>query len=308
MIAVIMDPLSSINYDKDTSYFLMLAAQDLGHNVYHIDQKDLFLRHNELWSKVSKVKISLEPKPKAEVVEESFIALKEMKLIFVRTDPPFDRRYFYTTLMLEHLPPSTLVANSPQILRDWNEKLAALEFPEYTPDTLMAARWEPILEFANEKSSRLVIKPVDGNGGKGIDFTSTDDPELKNKMAKATSNFERQVVLQRYVPEAPKGDVRVLFLKDKILGAFIRIHAEGQELNNLDQGGTAHSWELTPRQKDICEVVGKKMYDRGVYFTGIDFLGDMLIEINVTSATGLQELTRFSGKPLHHLVISSLID
>ena len=230
-----------------------------------------------------------------------------MQLIIVRKDPPFDRRYFYTTLLLDFLPESTRVSNSPQSLRDWNEKLSALDFPEYCPPTLVASQWTAIKAFAEEHESRLVIKPLDGNGGKGIEFVNHDDPKIEEVFKKATNNFSHQIVIQKYVPETKEGDVRVLFVKDKVLGAIIRKAPEGKELNNLDQGATAHPWELTPKQKQICDEMGPKMLARGVTFVGIDFLGDTLIEINVTSSTGLQEISKFYNKPFHHMVIEELL-
>lgn len=299
-----MDPLSSINYAKDTSYYLLRAGLELGHRAFHIDQNDISLVQDQAYALCTEVTLTADKK--LEVVAQAHLSLSDMRLIFVRTDPPFDRRYFYTTLMLDYCGPNTKVVNRPQALRDWNEKLAALEFPAFTPPTLVANQLLDFKRFAKDHPGRLVLKPIDGNGGKGIEFLMTDASDFDQVVQRKTEQGRRRIVVQAYVPQASKGDIRVLFLKDQVLGAILRVHAEGKELNNLDQGGSAHPHQLTPRQKEICQAMGPVMHKKGIDFVGIDFLGDHLIEINVTSPTGLQELCRFEKQDFHHRIISEL--
>ena len=229
--------------------------------------------------------------------------MASMDAIWVRTDPPLDRRYFYTTLMLDHLPESTRVINRPQGIRNFNEKLAALHFPDYTPRTRVTSSAAVIQEMARE-CGRVTIKPIDGFGGKGIVFFNDgDDISLAEE---ATHQGRHWVICQEYLPAAKDGDKRILLLNGDPLGAILRVHADGEELNNMDAGGTANPSTLTERDHEIVAALKPSLVEEGVFFAGIDIIGDMLIEVNVTSPTGLQEMSRFDGEDYHHQIIQAL--
>jgi len=293
----IMDPIETIKPHKDTSYHLICAAGELGHEVFFTGAEDLFVKHGELYSHVASIVMPKVPGKTNIRIGTSFqMSMAEADAVFIRTDPPFDRRYFYLTLLADFLPARTVVVNRPQTLRDWNEKLAALKFPEWTPRTLVARKASDILEFQGETGGTITLKPIDGHGGRGIFFL---DPKERNRdaiISSITHDERHWIIAQAYVEDAPKGDKRILLLNGDPLGAILRVHAEGKELNNLDAGGTAQPCDLTERDLAICSALKPLCLEKGLLFAGIDIIGDMLIEINVTSPTGIQEMSRFHDR------------
>ena len=301
--AFIMDPLEGVKAYKDTTYFLMLACAERGHRVCYLDQMSLWLEHDQLKGNVTWLEVNSDIENPFTVLETETVSMSEMDAIWIRTDPPFDRRYFYTTLLLDYLPESTRVLNRPSGIRNWNEKLAALNFPDYTPKTRVTNRVAEIKEFADQQG-RITVKPVDGFGGKGIVFYNPG--EADDSLYTATHNESHWVIVQEYLEAAKDGDKRILLLNGEPLGGILRLHAEGVELNNLDQGGSAVETTLTERDLEICAAVKQGLIDQGVFFAGIDVIGDMLIEVNVTSPTGLQEMSRYAGVDFHHQIIAAL--
>ena len=252
----------------------------------------LRLEHERLHARVQWLELQRQPEEKPFTIRlDGPPRSKRLTLSGCARIRPFDRRYLYTTLLLDFLPDSTRVVNRPQGVRDWNEKLAALAFPEFTPQTLVSNDVDEIVAFA-ERFERITVKPVDGHGGKGIVFhTSGEDTEPLHGATRAGGHW---VIAQEYLPSARDGDKRILLLEGEPLGAILRVHAEGVELNNLDQGGSANPAELTPRELEICRTFKPELERRGIFFVGIDVIGEMLIEVNVTSPTGLQEMSRFT--------------
>lgn len=305
-VAFIMYPLANVKAHKDTSYHMMLAAAQQGHRVFHLGQEDLSIKDFRVWANVTEVKVHEDVAQPYTVVDQKHMEMAELDAIFIRTDPPFDRAYFYTTLLLDMLPPTTKVFNRPEGLRNWNEKLSALNFPGLTPKTLISRRAEDIVAFMHE-IGRITLKPVDGHGGRGIVFLKPNSENLDQLIEMVTHGGQHLVVAQQYVPEASKGDKRILMLNGEPLGGVLRVHEEGKEINNLDAGGTANPTELTERDLEICAGIKDGLVSQGIHFAGIDILGDYLIEINVTSPTGLQELCRFSGKAHNHTIIETLL-
>ncbi len=299
----IMDPIEEIKPWKDTTYFLMKACTERGHEVCYLDQRDLHARHDQLFGRVNWLQIHDDENNPYSITHSETIAFSGVDAVWIRTDPPFDRRYFYTTLLLELLPASVRVINCPKGIRNYNEKISALKFPDLTPHTLVTSNIDEIAEFTKQYG-RVTIKPIDGFGGKGIVFLeagdSIDDLEIH------VQDNHRWVIVQEYLPAAMQGDKRILLLDGEPLGAILRVHADGQDLNNMDAGGTAHASKLTSRDKDICRVLKNPLKDEGIFFAGIDIIGDKLIEINVTSPTGLQEMVRFDGIDYHHRIIREL--
>ena len=302
--AFIMGPLEQVKPWKDTTYFLMLAAARRGHRVCCFDQRALWLEHARPHARVAWLEVSEDHDRPFTVLERGECDLGGMDVVWIRTDPPLDRRYLYTTLLLDNLPATTRVVNRPAGIRNWNEKLAALHYAEFAPRTLVSNDSDRIREFSRTVG-RVAIKPVDGFGGKGIvfyDATADGDAALDA----ATHGGQHWIVAQEYLPAAQQGDKRILLLNGEPLGAILRVHAEGVELNNLDAGGVAHPAELAPRDINICAALKPGLREQGLFFTGIDIIGERLIEVNVTSPTGLQELCRFSGEDHHHRIIAAL--
>lgn len=298
--AFIMDPLEKVKPWKDTTYFLMLAAAQRGHRVCCVEQRALWLAHDRLRATVQWLEVNDNHDQPFTLLEKTECGLDEMDLVWIRPDPPFDRRYLYTTLLLDNLPPTTRVLNRPSGIRNWNEKLAALQFPKFTPPTVVSNDAQTIAEFARQQG-RITLKPIDGFGGKGIVFF--EHGESRQPIKQATHNGEHWIIAQAYLPAARDGDKRILLLNGEPLGAILRVHADGVELNNLDAGATAHPTTITRQDAKICAAVKPGLLEQGVFFAGIDIIGNQLIEVNVTSPTGLQELCRFSGEDHHHRVV-----
>ncbi len=300
----IMNPLEAVKAHKDTTYFLMLACVEFGHRVCYLDQHALWLEHNQLHGKVSWVDVHDDVDAPFTILESATINLAEVDVVWVRTDPPFDRRYFYTTLLLDYLPDSTRVLNRPTAIRNWNEKLAALFYPQFTPPTIVTNNINEIKLMAR-RHERIIIKPIDGYGGKGIVFYLAGESE--QVILEATHHGSHWVIVQAYLPAASAGDKRILLLNGQPLGAILRLHADGVELNNLDAGASANPTEIDQRDLEICRTMKPDLIEQGIFFVGIDIIGGMLIEVNVTSPTGLQELCRFNQEEYHHQIISSLL-
>lgn len=296
--AFIMDPPARVRAYKDTTYFLMLAAAERGHRVCALAQNALRLDGGRVRAEVTWMQVNADHARPFTVIERGDCDLGAMDAVWIRTDPPFDRRYFYATLLLDYLPPATRVINRPSGIRNWNEKLAALHYPQFSPPTLVTVEPARIDAFA-EQHGRIVIKPVDGFGGKGIAFYGGDDDD------DSVDTAGRWVVAQAYLPAAQDGDKRVLLLDGEPLGAILRVHAAGEELNNLDAGGSANPAELDACDIEICAALKPGLNEQGIRFAGIDIIGGKLIEVNVTSPTGLQELCRFSGEDFHHRIIDA---
>ena len=301
--AFIMNPLEGVKPWKDTTYFLMLACVERGHKVCYLDQNSLWLNHDTLCATVSWVNVHDDIENPFTIIETESIELGDVEAIWVRTDPPFDRRYFYTTLLLDYLPGSTRVLNRPSGIRNWNEKLAALFFPEFTPKTVVTNNVDEIKSMAS-RHPRITVKPVDGFGGKGIVFYSDGDDD--REIRKATHQGSHWVIAQEYLADASRGDKRILLLNGEPMGGILRLHAEGVELNNLDAGGTANPVSLDQRDLEICAAIREGLIEQGVFFAGIDIIGGMLIEVNVTSPTGLQEMSSFNQEDYHHQIVAAL--
>ena len=308
--AFVMDPLAAVKPWKDTTYFLMLAARQRGHQVCHLEPHALRLEHNRAHARVSWLEVNEDPARPFNLLEQTDCALSEMDAVWIRANPPFDRRYFYTTLLLDNLPATTRVLNRPSGIRNWNEKLAALHYPELTPPTRVTNNSDDLKQFS-QTHGRITIKPIDGFGGKGIIFYDAGDDNgstngSDNPLTTATHNNQRWVIAQQYLPAAREGDKRILLLNGAPLGAILRIHAKDAELNNLDAGATPHPAELTPQDHQTCQTLKPGLLQQGIFLAGIDIIGNMLIEINVTSPTGLQELCQFNDEDYNHQIIEAL--
>ena len=299
-----MDPLERVKAYKDTSYFLMLAADQRGHEVFYLNAGDLALDHDRVMASLQRLHVNDDVDNPFVVEAAKWQALDEMDVVWIRTDPPVDRSYIYATLLLDLLPERTRVVNRPSTIRDWNEKLAALRYPDWTPRTIVSRDYGRIRAFT-EQFSRVTIKPIDGHGGSGILFVTAADSDFDSTINEATLQGRHWVIVQEYLEAAHDGDKRILLLNGQPLGAILRLHADGVELNNLDQGGNAVASSLTDRDRAICQVLGEDLRTHGVVFAGIDVIGGMLIEVNITSPTGLQEMTRFDGRPYHDEIIAS---
>ncbi len=304
-IAFLMNPLETVKAYKDTTYYLMLAARERGNEVFYFNQESMQAENEGVSAIVERLDVHDSVARPFTVLERARVDLAVMDAIVVRTDPPFDRSYLYATLLLDFVSSKTLVVNRPSGIRNWNEKLAALFYPDLTPDTLVSSSTEEILRFLDGRD-RITLKPVDGHGGKGIVFLNSKDSDKNLRINGVSKDGRHWIIAQEYLPDAQRGDKRILLVEGEPIGAVLRVHAAGEELNNLDQGGEAVVDEMDARDWEICTALKPGLIEQGIFFCGIDVIGGKLIEVNVTSPTCLQELCRFSGVAHHHRILQRL--
>lgn len=299
----VMDPAETMLPDKDTSFAFMRGALARGHQCWHCIPRELSSVNREVTADATSVVVRDEV-PHVSLGERRTLVVSELDAVFIRKDPPFDAEYLYLTQQLDLVCSSTLVVNSPQGLRDANEKLFALQFTRHIPKTMVSASPTKLLAFLDALGGSGVLKPLDGAGGFGVVLLRADDPNARALIDLLTHEGKRKALLQEYLPVVREGDKRVLVLDGKVLGAIRRV-PHGHDIRaNIHVGGSVVPTELTPAERDLVRDVGTELSARGLWFVGLDLIGERLIEVNVTSPTGLQQLARHHGRPLEQEVIA----
>lgn len=295
-IAFVMDPIERVDIDADTTFALMFAAQEAGHEVLYLQMQDLSARGRQAWAHTRTVKLRREHGNHVTIGQPREHALHEVDAVFMRKDPPFDIPYLHAAHLLELAENlGTFVLNTPNGLRAANEKLYTLHFADVMPQTRITRDKADIKAFLAEQGGRCIIKPVDGHGGEGVLALDTDDKNLNALIELTTRNGRDLAVCQQYLPEARDGDKRILMLDGKPMGGILRVPRQDENRGNIHVGGTVEKAELTDRDLEICELVGPKLSEDGLYFVGLDVIGGWLTEVNVTSPTGIQEMSRLNG-------------
>jgi glutathione synthase len=293
----VMDTLDRVTHDKDTTFAFIKSAQERGHESLHCLPKDLFVLGGEVWATVHRVEV-LDRPPYIVLLREggsSRVRLGETEAVFIRKDPPFDQAYYYATLLLESARGSTLIINDPRGLRDANEKLYALHFPEWTPRTLVTADRDMIHEFVRDVGGHAVIKPLDGAGGMGVMQLRSDDKNARAIADLLTAEGQKIAMVQEFLPAVSVGDKRVLLLDGEPLGAILRVPRADEIRSNIHVGGSVVPTDLTLREAELVKAIAPRLRADGLIFVGLDVIGERLTEVNVTSPTGIQELGRFTG-------------
>ena len=293
-VAVQMDPLEGINIEADSSFALMEEAQKRGHALYYYPPRALSFREGKVAALAREVTVRRVKGDHFDAGPEQPLDLAAMDVVWLRQDPPFDMAYITTTHILEMLQPEVLVVNDPASVRNAPEKLFVTRFSHLMPPTLIAHRKDDILAF-RARHKDIVLKPLYGNGGAGGFHVPPGDENLNALLEMFTQFYKEPIIVQKYIPSVREGDKRIILVDGEIAGGFTRVPAKGEARSNLHVGGTAQKSSLTAREREICASVGPELKRRGLVFTGIDVAGDCLLEINVTSPTGLQELDRFNG-------------
>jgi glutathione synthase len=302
----VMDAASTIKVDSDTSFALMLEAQAQGVRVDHCEPQDLYLVGATLHAHVRRAHMQRDPHEPIALAQGEDVNLEHIDAVFVRKDPPFDTEYLWCTLMLERLRDKTLVVNDPRGLRDANEKLYACHFPELMPETLVTSHRERIRGFVRQVGGRAVIKPLDGAGGEGVMALMDGDPNQRAIIDAVTKNGKRVAMVQRFLPEYKQGDKRILLLDGEPIGALLRVPRSDDIASNLRMGGTAQQAELDDADRQIIARIAPRLRVDGLYFVGLDVIGGKLTEVNVTSPTGIQQITRINNENLPKRVIDWL--
>ncbi|WP_368418666.1 glutathione synthase [Rhodovarius sp.] len=294
-VAVQMDPMESINIDGDSSFALMLEAQARGHKLWHYHVRHLSMKAGEVTAWAHPVTVKRERGAHYEFGPPVQLDLaRDIDVVLMRQDPPFDMAYITATHILEHIHPKTLVVNDPASVRNAPEKLFVLKFPELMPETLVTSDTREIIRFRQEHGD-IIVKPLFGNGGAGVFHLKPNDSNLNSLIEMFTERSREPLMVQKYLPAVRQGDKRVILIDGVALGGINRVPAEGEARSNMHVGGTPVKTVLTERELEICAKIGPELKARGMIFVGIDVIGGYLTEINVTSPTGLQELARFDG-------------
>ncbi|MDH3351126.1 MAG: glutathione synthase [Gammaproteobacteria bacterium] len=292
-IGIVMDPIESITPYKDSSLAMLLEAQRRGGEIHYFQQKDLKLLSGRAIGHSRQLRVSDDSAAWFELGEHTEIELGGLDVILMRKDPPFDMEYVYTTYILDRARDAgALVVNDPQALRDMNEKAYTAWFPECTPLTLITRSMQEMKAFLLEHG-RIVVKPLDGMGGRSIFVVGKGDNNANVIFETLTDVGQRFAMAQVFIPEINKGDKRILLINGVAVPyALARIPSDDDNRGNLVVGATGIGQELSHVDRAICEQVGPVLRDRGVLFAGIDVIGDYLTEVNVTSPTGIRELDK----------------
>ncbi len=295
-IGFVMDPVQHVNVREDTTFALMLAAQARGWDIYYIRPRDLGARDDEVWARLHQVEVRPDPDDKVTFGDSAYAPLHGLDCIWMRKDPPFDTVYLYEANLLELAQrKGCLVINEPRGLRAANEKLYSLHFPTVTPDTVVTGEARRIMDFMADHDGRCVIKPLSGHGGEGVFVLDEEDRNLNALIELSTDHGQIPVMCQEYLPQARQGDKRIILLDGEPLGAILRVPREEEHRSNIHVGGIVEKTTLSEKEQHICDVVGPRLVEDGLYFVGIDVIGERLTEVNVTSPTGIQEMSRLDG-------------
>ena len=302
-VAVQMDPLDSINIAGDSSFALMLTAQERGHRLFHYSAEDLNYRDGRVWAKAYPVTVQRVVGDHFSVGEPVNLDLgDEADVVLMRQDPPFDLGYITATHLLERIADKTLVVNDPAQVRNAPEKVFVLDYPQFMPPTLVTRSLDEARKFLAEHGA-IVIKPLHGNGGKAIFKVESDGANLSALIEVFNMTWREPHMVQAFLPDVAKGDKRIVLVDGEIAGAINRLPGEGEIRSNLAVGGSAEKTELTDKEREICAVLGPELKKRGLLFVGIDVIGGTwLTEINVTSPTGIVAIDRFNGTDIAGMI------
>ncbi|MGE9551657.1 glutathione synthase [Erwinia amylovora] len=290
-LGIVMDPITSINIKKDTSFAFLLEAQRRGYEIHYMEMKDLYLRGGEARAHTRHLSVEQNYDKWFEFGSEQDIALADLNVVLMRKDPPFDTEFIYATYILERAEEKgTLIVNKPQSLRDCNEKLFTAWFAELTPDTLVTRSAQQIRNFWQEHGD-IILKPLDGMGGASIFRIKKEDPNLSVIIETLTEHGQFYCMAQNYLPAIKDGDKRVLVVDgEPVPYCLARIPKSGETRGNLAAGGRGEARPLSESDWEIARRVGPTLKAKGLIFVGLDIIGDRLTEINVTSPTCMREI------------------
>jgi len=292
-IGIVMDPIDSIVPKKDSSFAMLLEAQRRSAEIHYFEQRDLRMLAGKAIGRSTRLTVQDNHDAWFDLGERTEVELGSLDVILMRKDPPFDMEYVYTTYVLDRAKlAGALIVNEPQALRDMNEKVYTAWFPECTPLTLVTRSMADMKSFLNDHG-RVVVKPLDGMGGRSIFVVQKGDNNANVIFETLTDYGRRFAMAQVYIPEIALGDKRILLIDgEAVPHALARIPSGDDNRGNMVAGALAKGQALSDSDRAICAQVGPVLRDAGVLFAGIDIIGDYLTEVNVTSPTGIRELDR----------------
>ncbi len=299
-IAVQMDHIANISIGGDTTFALCLEAQKRGHELFHYTPDRLMMNGTD-------VSARMEPLTVRDVEGDHFAfgdpkrtSLRDVDVVLLRQDPPFDMNYITTTHMLELVHPDTLVVNNPRSVRNAPEKIFVMEYADLMPETIITLDLDEIIAFRREHGD-IILKPLYGNGGAGVFHLRDGDRNLTSLMEMFSQLTREPIIAQRYLNDVRAGDKRILLIDGKPVGAINRVPDESDTRSNMHVGGKAIETSMTERELEICDRIGPELDKRGLTLVGIDVIGGLMTEINVTSPTGIREVQKFGGADIASL-------
>lgn len=308
-LGVIMDPIADIKYEKDTSLALLHAAQERGCQLWYMEQQDLYIKAGKAMARMAPLTVKMDPDHWYDMGEWQERPLADLNIVIMRKDPPFDSEFLYSTYILDLAEKEgVLVANRPQSLRDCNEKIFATHFPELMVPTLVTSRADLLREFHQEHGD-VIFKPLDGMGGSSIFRLKQNDPNLSVVLEILTDFGNRKIMAQRFIPDITDGDKRILMIDgEPVPYGLSRIPMKGETRGNIAAGGRGETRALTENDMRIAKKVGPVLKEKGLYFVGIDVIGEYVTEINVTSPTCVREISRDTGIDIAGQLIDCLLE
>ena len=300
-VAVQMDPIDRINIRGDSTFALLLEAQQRGHRISYYTPDRLALLDGKLFAQVAPLQVRDKAGDHFTLGEWKRGALGDFDVVLLRQDPPFDLNYITSTHLLERIHPKTLVVNDPGSVRNAPEKVFVTEFPQLMPPTLLTRDLAEIKAFRAQHGD-IVMKPLYGKGGEAVFRLEKQDLNFGSLYDLFAATFREQWVVQKFLPEIRQGDKRIILVDGEYAGAVNRVPAPDDLRSNMVRGGSPEATELTPREKEICQTIGPALRERGLIFVGIDVIGGYLTEINVTSPTGIRAIKNVGGPDVAAMV------
>lgn len=301
-VAVQMDPLESIGIAGDSTFALMLKAQERGHRLHHYLAEDLGYEDGKVRAQARPVTVQRVAGDHYRFGEPLTIDLAaDVDVVLMRQDPPFDIAYITATYLLERVANQTLVINDPRSVRDAPEKLFVLDFAQFMPPTMISRSLADVRAF-HARHGEVVVKPLHGKAGEGVFRIGADGTNLTALTELFGSIWKEPFIVQAFLPAVAEGDKRIVLVDGEVAGAINRVPSKGEFRSNLAAGGSAHRTELSDREREICAALGPELKRRGLLFVGIDVIGGHLTEINVTSPTGIVALDAFNGSDTPGLI------
>ncbi|MGL4612325.1 glutathione synthase [Shewanella sp.] len=290
-LGIVMDPISEINIKKDSSFAMLMAAQERGYQLFYMEMADLALVNGVAMATMRPLTVMNDASKWFELGDAKDTPLSELDVILMRKDPPFDTEFIYATYMLERAEEQgVLIVNKPQSLRDANEKLFTAWFSQFTPQTIVTRDAKRIRAF-HQAQGDIILKPLDGMGGTSIFRVKQDDPNLGVIIETLTHYGQQYAMAQAFIPEITQGDKRILVVDgEPVPYALARIPMKGETRGNLAAGGSGVAQPLSESDWNIARAIGPELRRRGLIFVGLDVIGDKLTEINVTSPTCIREI------------------
>ena len=294
-LAVVMDPIERIKPEKDGTLDLLLSAQSFGYEVTRFLSEELKIIDGRPLGIGRSITVNDDVKNWFAYGTENELCLSDFDVILMRKDPPFDMEYIYATYILDLAKMGgAKVINDPSAIRNLNEKVSITMFPSVTPPTLVTSNQSDLESFLNQQE-KIVVKPLDGMGGRSIFIVEKGEPNTNTIFEEMTRDNSKTIMAQKYIPEIKDGDKRIhLVFGNHVDMALARVPSEKDHRGNLVMGAVGEVRKLTQRDIEICKTIGGTLLKGGVYFAGIDVIGDFLSEINITSPTGMREISKNS--------------